>query len=90
MAAANASPAASAGGAASLEDGPPAAGLADASHGAEASAVTAAEGSGRIELARAYLDLGDLDTARELLHEVVRAGDPEARLEANRLLEGIA
>jgi pilus assembly protein FimV len=44
----------------------------------------------RIELARAYIDLGDVDTARDLLHEVARAGDADARAEASRLLEGIA
>ncbi|MBJ6984464.1 FimV/HubP family polar landmark protein [Luteimonas sp. MC1750] len=47
-------------------------------------------GSERIELARAYLDLGDTDTARDLLREVAEAGDPAARAEASRLLEGIA
>ncbi|MEN1956704.1 FimV/HubP family polar landmark protein [Luteimonas changyuni] len=47
-------------------------------------------GAERIELARAYLDLGDVDTARDLLQEVVDAGDHAARAEASRLLEGIA
>ena len=47
-------------------------------------------GAERIELARAYLDLGDVDTARDLLQEVVDAGDHSARAEASRLLEGIA
>lgn len=44
----------------------------------------------RIELARAYIDLGDVDTARDLLREVADAGDPAARAEASRLLDGIA
>ena len=56
----------------------------------DAVAGTASGGVERIELARAYIDLGDLDTARELLHEVATAGDPAARAEARRLLEGIA
>ncbi|MGY0651254.1 type IV pilus assembly protein FimV [Luteimonas sp. A537] len=47
-------------------------------------------GAERIELARAYLDLGDVATARDLLQEVVDAGDHAARAEASRLLEGIA
>jgi pilus assembly protein FimV len=47
-------------------------------------------GSERIELARAYLDLGDIDTARDLLREVAHAGDPVDRAEASRLLDGIA
>ena len=44
----------------------------------------------RIELARAYLDLGDTETARELLREVADAGDPVVSAEASRLLDGIA
>lgn len=47
-------------------------------------------GPERIELARAYIDLGDVETARELLREVAQAGDPAARAEASRLLDGIA
>ncbi|GGK04260.1 hypothetical protein GCM10011394_11550 [Luteimonas terricola] len=47
-------------------------------------------GAERIELARAYIDLGDIDTARDLLREVVGAGEPAARAEASRLLDGIA
>lgn len=47
-------------------------------------------GAERIELARAYLDLGDTETARELLREVADAGDPAASAEASRLLDGIA
>ncbi|MBD7986786.1 hypothetical protein H9645_01935 [Luteimonas sp. Sa2BVA3] len=47
-------------------------------------------GSERIELARAYLDLGDTETARDLLREVAEAGNPAARAEASRLLDGIA
>jgi len=43
-------------------------------------------GQERIELARAYLDLGDTDTARTLLQEVADFGDAGARGEAQRLL----
>ncbi|HRP73826.1 MAG TPA: FimV/HubP family polar landmark protein [Luteimonas sp.] len=43
-------------------------------------------GQERIELARAYVDLGDTDTARTLLQEVADFGDPAARGEAQRLL----
>ena len=43
-------------------------------------------GQERIELARAYIDLGDVDTARTLLQEVADAGDAAARGEAARLL----
>lgn len=44
-------------------------------------------GHERLELARAYLDLGDNDTARGLLQEIVQVGDPDARAEAVRLLQ---
>lgn len=47
-------------------------------------------GQERIELARAYLDLGDVDTARSLLHEVADSGDAGARDEAARMLRGLA
>ena len=43
-------------------------------------------GQERIELARAYIDLGDVDTARTLLQEVADAGDAASRGEAARLL----
>jgi pilus assembly protein FimV len=40
----------------------------------------------RLELARAYLDLGDLAGARQLLGEVVINGDHAARQQASRML----
>ena len=40
----------------------------------------------RLELARAYLDLGDLAGARQLLGEVVINGDHAARQQAARML----
>ena len=43
-------------------------------------------GHERLELARAYMDLGDTDTARSLLQEVAEGGDATARGEAVRLL----
>lgn len=46
-------------------------------------------GRDRLELAVAYLDLGDRDTARSLLLEVAASGDPEARAEASALLSRI-
>jgi len=51
---------------------------------------TTPAGRERLELARAYLDMGDLATARSLLQEVAEGGDVEARVEAQRLLGGIA
>ncbi|WP_425501657.1 FimV/HubP family polar landmark protein [Pseudoxanthomonas koreensis] len=46
-------------------------------------------GRERLELAIAYLDLGDVDTARSLLHEVAAGQDPSARDEAAQLLREI-
>jgi pilus assembly protein FimV len=43
-------------------------------------------GRERLELAIAYLDLGDMETARDLLNEVVAGGDTAARDEASQLL----
>ncbi|MFL9584797.1 type IV pilus assembly protein FimV [Stenotrophomonas sp. AB1(2024)] len=43
-------------------------------------------GRGRLELAIAYLDLGDADTARTLLLEVAQAGDPHSQQQAHELL----
>lgn len=44
-------------------------------------------GQERLELARAYLDLGDHDSARQLLSEVVINGDLAARQQASRMLQ---
>jgi len=43
-------------------------------------------GRERLELALAYIDLGDTRTARDLLNEVVAGGDEQARDEASQLL----
>ncbi|TYT25135.1 ferrous iron transporter B [Luteimonas viscosa] len=62
--------------------------------GAQGAAVAplnpAPAGQERIELARAYIDLGDTDTARSLLQEVADSGDAGARGEAQRLLRELA
>lgn len=47
-------------------------------------------GNERLELARAYLDLGDTRTARSLLQEVVASGHPQAGVEAQRLLDTLS
>ncbi len=44
-------------------------------------------GRERLELAVAYMDLGDHETARTLLVEVAASGDPTAQAEARQLLE---
>lgn len=48
--------------------------------------VVPAAGRDRLELAIAYLDLGDAETARHLLQEVAQAADPHSRAEARELL----
>ncbi len=45
-----------------------------------------APGRDRLELAIAYLDLGDAETARTLLLEVAQAGDPHSQQQAHELL----
>jgi pilus assembly protein FimV len=56
---------------------------------APASPAPANPGQERIELARAYLDLGDQSSARQLLGEVLINGDHAARQQAARLLREI-
>lgn len=51
-----------------------------------AAAPTGAPGRDRLELAIAYLDLGDADTARTLLLEVAQGGDMHSQLQARELL----
>jgi len=43
----------------------------------------------KLDLARAYVDLGDPDGARELLNEVVSVGSPEQKKEAQALLDSL-
>lgn len=70
----------------------PTAGLLDAVLGADLSGdTTAAEASAdgvgtRLDLAKAYLDIGDKAGARDLLEEVVRSGSPAQSAEAEKLL----
>ncbi|MBO9874850.1 ferrous iron transporter B [Xanthomonas sp. D-93] len=53
---------------------------------AEAPSPYPPAGRERLELAVAYMDLGDNETARTLLAEVAASGDPAARAEALQLL----
>ena len=55
--------------------------------------VIAAESSGlatKLDLARAYLDMGDEDGARQILEEVAAEGNEELQAEARTLLDRIA
>jgi len=59
-------------------------------HRSEAEVMVEDEGSAtRIELAKAYLDIGDVDGARSMLEEVLIEGGPSAKAEAGRLLRDL-
>ncbi|MBB4592265.1 pilus assembly protein FimV [Xanthomonas arboricola] len=68
----------------------PATPLAAAVPGAVGRREVASAGRDRLELAVAYMDLGDKDTARGLLLEVAATGDDATRAEAAELLERLA
>ena len=51
--------------------------------------VTMSEVGTKLDLARAYMDMGDPDGARSILEEVLAEGNPTQKQEANRLLESI-
>ena len=75
-----------------VKPAPVAAGPTWHSGGAPAAVATPAPapvGRERLELAVAYLDLGDVVTARDLLNEVAAGGDTAARDEALQLLREI-
>ena len=62
-----------------------------AERGAQTGAASADDDASatKIELAKAYLDIGDVDGARGMLEEVVAEGSPAVRAEAERLLREI-
>ncbi len=47
------------------------------------------EAATKLDLARAYIDMGDADGARDILGEVVDEGDEEQKSEARELLAGL-
>ena len=51
--------------------------------------VTMSEVGTKLDLARAYMDMGDPDGARSILDEVLAEGTPNQKQEAQRLLESI-
>lgn len=72
---------------------PAAAGAVPTWHGgapvAVAAETAAVDASQQLELARAYLDLGDDDAARALLREVLDGRDPAAREAASKMLRDL-
>jgi pilus assembly protein FimV len=51
--------------------------------------VTMSEVGTKLDLARAYMDMGDPDGARSILEEVLAEGNPNQKQEAQRLIESI-
>ncbi len=51
--------------------------------------ATMTEVGTKLDLARAYLDMGDPDGARSILNEVIEEGDPAQRQEARQLLDSL-
>ena len=76
---------------------PPARPVADSLSGVSFDLGTGADsdsGSGsatatKLELAKAYIEIGDADGAKEILHEVVREGSAAQREAASKILSGI-
>jgi pilus assembly protein FimV len=49
--------------------------------------VTLSEVGTKLDLARAYMDMGDPDGARSILQEVMSEGSASQKVEAQRLIE---
>ena len=45
--------------------------------------------STKLELAKAYVEIGDTDGAKEILNEVAREGSPSQQDEAKKILAGL-
>lgn len=57
---------------------------------AESAAPSGGEGmSTQLELAKAYLEIGDKDGAREILQEVAKGGSPAQQVEAHKLIASL-
>jgi FimV-like protein len=51
--------------------------------------VTAGEVRTKLDLARQFLDMGDPESARHMLDEVLKEGDPAQKQEAQRLVDSL-
>ncbi len=51
--------------------------------------VTMSEVGTKLDLARAYVDMGDPDGARSILEEVLKEGSSSQKQEAQRLLDSL-
>jgi pilus assembly protein FimV len=63
--------------------------LEDLPEASELEPVTMSEVGTKLDLARAYVDMGDPDGARSILEEVLKEGSSSQRQEAQRLLESL-
>ncbi len=48
------------------------------------------EAATKLDLARAYIDMGDREGARDILEEVIEEGNEQQKQDASRLLEGLS
>jgi pilus assembly protein FimV len=69
------------------EDGEPTSVMTGRRRGPEGPTMT--EVGTKLDLARAYVDMGDPDGARSILNEVLEEGDSAQRQEARRLLDDL-
>jgi pilus assembly protein FimV len=51
--------------------------------------VTLSEVGTKLDLARAYIDMGDPDGAKSILEEVIEEGDDAQKKEARQLIDGL-
>jgi len=58
-------------------------------HRSELEPVTLSEVGTKLDLARAYVDMGDPDGARSILDEVLKEGSLSQKQEAQRLLDSL-
>ena len=61
----------------------------DLGSSAPASAENAGAAATKIELAKAYVEIGDKDGAKEILNEVIREGNPSQQAEAKKIIAGM-
>jgi pilus assembly protein FimV len=57
--------------------------------GGEFAPVTMSEVGTKLDLARAYMDMGDPEGARSILEEVVQEGSASQKKEATRLIQSL-
>ena len=52
--------------------------------------VTLSEVGTKLDLARAYIDMGDPDGAKSILEEVIKEGDENQQAEAKKLVDDLS